>query len=975
MVDFELDANAAYDKRKYMWKLLYTRMLGYDVEFGQKQAMDLIAASGFAEKQVGYVACGFFLNEKDELLRLVINSVRNDLVSRNEAFQSLALDFIANVGGAEFAQLLMADVMAVLSNGATRPVVRKKAALCLLRLIRKVSLDSEIMPSSEWGNKIAAMLEERDPGLLLGLTTLLFGIVSRNYEGYEMCVPHLVKILDRLKARDVPHDYTYFGLAAPWLQVRTLRVLQYFPPPEDPAVLRALIDTLKRILAGNEPIKNTNKNNAVHAIVFEAAALAVGLGDAELLNLGLGLLARFLTVREANLRYLALENMGRLAQAPEVAEAVARHQKTVITCLQDPDDSIRRRALDLVFTTATATSAPAAVDELLAALPRADYGLREELVLKAAVLAERFPPSSEWYVDSMLRLMEAAGDSVVEDVWHSVIQVIAAEPTLHRHAVSRTVEALKRGAAAESFLRCASFVLGEFGTSLADEMPPLQQFKLLHARFPAATMETKAMMLTAYEKMWANAPTDSELASVVQSVLSRYINSIDAEIQQRAIEYQKLAQLPQAATLALAPLPPWEKRTSLLLRRLTERQGIGEDEARDQPAWMQSEDMRKGGREIQKDEAIAVGENDIKISEGEETVHEAKSEEVKSAPSTVAAVPDLLDLLDLNGEPGEEPNNESVTDMATLSAMESRQASTSTSANPFATGDEEQQEPHGSQGLAERGMEPVGNVAAWFAALCRSTTGVLYEDSNLQIGIKMSCQGPEAQLGIFLGNKSRVPLERLVCLVPPSPAFTLTLGVVPHTLMPGTQMLVTLAATCVAPFLRPPVLQIGYSCGVGTDTLHGGMHGPHGIESNKGSMARTLDLPLIPTKFCQPVDIPASVFSTRWAQVVGAPFKLSQQVYCHLNQDQVSALLSMLQLQVLPDADTTLGTVCAAGVFHCGPPPYGRQIPCMVKVEGIAPGGSWSTLTVATADAMVTDSLREHLAQQLSTMKNDGPNF
>lgn len=41
-----MPGSAAYDKRKYMWKLLYTRMLGYDVEFGQKQAMDLIAASG-----------------------------------------------------------------------------------------------------------------------------------------------------------------------------------------------------------------------------------------------------------------------------------------------------------------------------------------------------------------------------------------------------------------------------------------------------------------------------------------------------------------------------------------------------------------------------------------------------------------------------------------------------------------------------------------------------------------------------------------------------------------------------------------------------------------------------------------------------------------------------------------------------------------------------------------------------------------
>lgn len=37
---------AAYDKRKYMWKLLYTHMLGYNVEFGHKQAMDLIAAPG-----------------------------------------------------------------------------------------------------------------------------------------------------------------------------------------------------------------------------------------------------------------------------------------------------------------------------------------------------------------------------------------------------------------------------------------------------------------------------------------------------------------------------------------------------------------------------------------------------------------------------------------------------------------------------------------------------------------------------------------------------------------------------------------------------------------------------------------------------------------------------------------------------------------------------------------------------------------
>ena len=34
--------SADYDRKKYVWKLLYIYMLGYDVEFGHKQAADLI---------------------------------------------------------------------------------------------------------------------------------------------------------------------------------------------------------------------------------------------------------------------------------------------------------------------------------------------------------------------------------------------------------------------------------------------------------------------------------------------------------------------------------------------------------------------------------------------------------------------------------------------------------------------------------------------------------------------------------------------------------------------------------------------------------------------------------------------------------------------------------------------------------------------------------------------------------------------
>ena len=54
---------AAYDRKKYTWKLLYSHMMGFEVDFGHKQAADLIPSSKFDEKQVGYQALTIMLNE------------------------------------------------------------------------------------------------------------------------------------------------------------------------------------------------------------------------------------------------------------------------------------------------------------------------------------------------------------------------------------------------------------------------------------------------------------------------------------------------------------------------------------------------------------------------------------------------------------------------------------------------------------------------------------------------------------------------------------------------------------------------------------------------------------------------------------------------------------------------------------------------------------------------------------------------
>ena len=57
----------------------------------------------------------------------------------------------------------------------------------------------------------------------------------------------------------------------------------------------------------------------------------------------------------------------------------------------------------------------------------------------------------------------------------------------------------------------------------------------------------------------------------VMEVLSRYARFMDADLQQRAVEYMGLVMHPDVAKRNVASKPPWEKRGSLLLRRLMHR--------------------------------------------------------------------------------------------------------------------------------------------------------------------------------------------------------------------------------------------------------------------------------------------------------------------------------------------------------------------------------------------------------------------
>ena len=72
---FKSEDNPEYRHRNVA-KLLYIHMLGYPTHFGQMEAVKMIASPRFPEKRIGYLAMSLLLDERQEVLTLVTNSLQ-----------------------------------------------------------------------------------------------------------------------------------------------------------------------------------------------------------------------------------------------------------------------------------------------------------------------------------------------------------------------------------------------------------------------------------------------------------------------------------------------------------------------------------------------------------------------------------------------------------------------------------------------------------------------------------------------------------------------------------------------------------------------------------------------------------------------------------------------------------------------------------------------------------------------------------
>lgn len=209
----------------------------------------------------------------------------------------------------------------------------------------------------------------------------------------------------------------------------------------------------------------------------------------------------------------------------------------------------------------------------------------------------------------------------------------------------------------------------------------------------------------------------------------------------------------------------------------------------------------------------------------------------------------------------------------------------------------------------------------WLTRLAYNAEGVLYEDSQLQIGIKSEFHGHLGRIALFFGNKISVPLESFTTTIETDDSSSLAVTlpkIASSKLAPMSQIQLIVQVECKQSFDIAPILNLSYLAG-SLQTIR-------------------LELPIYLTKFIEPVKLSSADFFERWKQI-GTGERESQAIFpISASSNLVDSLAryrkilggSRLGLLEGIDPSNSGNNLVAAGVLHMS---SGGKVGCLLRLE------------------------------------------
>ncbi|XP_065278083.1 AP-3 complex subunit delta-1 isoform X1 [Emys orbicularis] len=518
-------------KANAVCKLTYLQMLGYDISWAAFNIIEVMSASKFTFKRIGYLAASQCFHEGTDVIMLTTNQIRKDLSSPNQYDTGVALTGLSCFVTPDLARDLANDIMTLMSH--TKPYIRKKAVLIMYKVFLKYP--ESLRPAFP---RLKEKLEDPDPGVQSAAVNVICELARRNPKNYLSLAPLFFKLMTSSTNN--------------WVLIKIIKLFGALTPLE-PRLGKKLIEPLTNLIHSTSAMSLLYE--CVNTVIAVLISLSSGMPNhSASIQLCVQKLRILIEDSDQNLKYLGLLAMSKILKTHP--KSVQSHKDLILQCLDDKDESIRLRALDLLYGMVSKKNLMEIVKKLMIHVDKAEgTTYRDELLTKIIDICSQsnyqYITNFEWYISILVELTRLEGTRHGHLIAAQMLDVAIRVKAIRKFAVSQMAMLLDNAHLIASntqrngiceVLYAAAWICGEFSEHLEESNQTLEA--MLRPKVTTLPGHIQAVYVQNMVKLYASILQQKEQAGEKEAAqeitqlmvdrLPQFVQSADLEVQERA---------------------------------------------------------------------------------------------------------------------------------------------------------------------------------------------------------------------------------------------------------------------------------------------------------------------------------------------------------------------------------------------------------------------------------------------------------
>uniref|UniRef100_A0A8C6WCK4 AP-3 complex subunit delta-1 n=1 Tax=Nannospalax galili TaxID=1026970 RepID=A0A8C6WCK4_NANGA len=518
-------------KANAVCKLTYLQMLGYDISWAAFNIIEVMSASKFTFKRVGYLAASQCFHEGTDVIMLTTNQIRKDLSSPSQYDTGVALTGLSCFVTPDLARDLANDIMTLMSH--TKPYIRKKAVLIMYKVFLKYP--ESLRPAFP---RLKEKLEDPDPGVQSAAVNVICELARRNPKNYLSLAPLFFKLMTSSTNN--------------WVLIKIIKLFGALTPLE-PRLGKKLIEPLTNLIHSTSAMSLLYE--CVNTVIAVLISLSSGMPNhSASIQLCVQKLRILIEDSDQNLKYLGLLAMSKILKTHP--KSVQSHKDLILQCLDDKDESIRLRALDLLYGMVSKKNLMEIVKKLMMHVDKAEgTAYRDELLTKIIDICSQSNyqhiTNFEWYISILVELTRLEGTRHGHLIAAQMLDVAIRVKAIRKFAVSQmsalldsahlVASSTQRNGICE-VLYAAAWICGEFSEYLQEPQQTLEamlrpKVTTLPGHIQAVYVQNVVKLYAAilqHKEQAAEPEAAQEATQLMVDRLPQFVQSADLEVQERA---------------------------------------------------------------------------------------------------------------------------------------------------------------------------------------------------------------------------------------------------------------------------------------------------------------------------------------------------------------------------------------------------------------------------------------------------------